>query len=320
MTKPPWSGKPPKVLLNEALSLISYLLNNPKPYSYPIVSCIETTTNCNLECSMCPRKYMTRPKGTMKLDLFKSIIKDLKGYTPYLGLQAMGEPLLDPYLLDRLTYCTLRRIKTGISTNATFLDESTSIELIYSGLSLIVLCLDGLDKDTYESIRRGANFLKVKTNIENFLKLNNNKIYTIVQLIDLISNKNNLDNLKTLGADEVLLKRLNDFAGTLKIENPITEKRHPCVTLWHSLIILWDGRVVPCCRDFDAKEVLGEVTKNSLKEIWLGDKLVNLRKAHLRGDFTNDLCSTCTDYPKVTLTRILDHLKGGLNSQRSLNT
>ena len=32
----------------------------------------------------------------------------------------------------------------------------------------------------------------------------------------------------------------------------------PCMFLWYSMSILWDGRVVPCCIDFKGEYILGE--------------------------------------------------------------
>jgi radical SAM protein with 4Fe4S-binding SPASM domain len=42
--------------------------------------------------------------------------------------------------------------------------------------------------------------------------------------------------------------------------------------------VLWDGRVVPCCRDSDAALVLGDLTKQSLEEIWSGAEIKRLRE------------------------------------------
>jgi radical SAM protein with 4Fe4S-binding SPASM domain len=44
-----------------------------------------------------------------------------------------------------------------------------------------------------------------------------------------------------------------------------------CWKMWHSCVITWDGRVVPCCFDKDAHYVLGDLRKQSFREIWNGD-------------------------------------------------
>ena len=41
-----------------------------------------------------------------------------------------------------------------------------------------------------------------------------------------------------------------------------------CWRLWHSPVITWDGLVVPCCFDKDAKHRMGDLKNKSFKEIW----------------------------------------------------
>ena len=41
--------------------------------------------------------------------------------------------------------------------------------------------------------------------------------------------------------------------------------------------VCWDGRVVPCCRDFDARYVLGDPNHSTLLEVWNGVNMVKLR-------------------------------------------
>ena len=45
--------------------------------------------------------------------------------------------------------------------------------------------------------------------------------------------------------------------------------------MWHSCVITWDGKVVPCCFDKDAHHTLGDLTQNSFSEIWNGSPIIN---------------------------------------------
>lgn len=63
------------------------------------------------------------------------------------------------------------------------------------------------------------------------------------------------------------------------------------------MVILWDGKVVPCCEDFDRKMVLGNVEVSSIEEIWNSNAMVNLRNKHVRGEFHSiSLCRGCSEY------------------------
>jgi radical SAM protein with 4Fe4S-binding SPASM domain len=70
-----------------------------------------------------------------------------------------------------------------------------------------------------------------------------------------------------------------------------------CSHLWESLVITWDGHVVPCCYDYDAKETLGDITRQSLWEIWNGEAYRGLRRKGLDGCNDSPLCSGCTQAP-----------------------
>jgi len=77
---------------------------------------------------------------------------------------------------------------------------------------------------------------------------------------------------------------------------PIIPSRPPCVVLWQQLAIRFDGECSPCCRDIGLSMDLGNIKDYSLKEIFWGDKLNNIRESHLLGRFEEHaLCSQCLD-------------------------
>ncbi len=68
----------------------------------------------------------------------------------------------------------------------------------------------------------------------------------------------------------------------------------PCLFPWQHLVVQWDGRVVPCCRDYDGELVLGDATEQTLLEIWRGPALQRLREQHACGAYEgNALCARC---------------------------
>jgi hypothetical protein len=48
--------------------------------------------------------------------------------------------------------------------------------------------------------------------------------------------------------------------GTYSIKNSLENN---CWKLWHSCVITWDGKVVPCCFDKDAQYQLGDLQTHS---------------------------------------------------------
>src|SRR5690606_18548238 len=45
-----------------------------------------------------------------------------------------------------------------------------------------------------------------------------------------------------------------------------------CWKMWHSSVVTWDGKVVPCCFDKDAQFQMGDLHKQPFREIWLSEK------------------------------------------------
>ena len=107
------------------------------------------------------------------------------------------------------------------------------------------------------------------------------------------------------GADEVLFKGYTTWgdqtADFVELAVPSARKAHhrdfPCSFLWESLVIAWNGRVVPCCYDYDAKSTMGDLNTHSLWEIWNGEAYRTLRRMELDGSNNTPLCSNCSQAP-----------------------
>ena len=75
---------------------------------------VEITNNCNLSCEFCP--HNKRKNEFITLDNFKTILDKLSGYTEYLYLHVLGEPLLHPDI-NKLIDEASNRYKINITTN-----------------------------------------------------------------------------------------------------------------------------------------------------------------------------------------------------------
>ena len=68
-----------------------------------------------------------------------------------------------------------------------------------------------------------------------------------------------------------------------------------CPQIFKSMQINSDGRVIPCCIDFKTANLIGDLNKESVKNIWNGQELHTLRMKHLDGkrhEFSP--CKGCT--------------------------
>ena len=76
-----------------------------------------------------------------------------------------------------------------------------------------------------------------------------------------------------------------------KIRNPL---RNACFRMWSSCEITWDGKVVPCCFDKDAEHVMGDLTKQSFREIWRSERYRQFRKQILTNRKGVEMCRNCS--------------------------
>lgn len=287
----------------------------------PAVLAVESTNHCNLRCVMCPRgepDVMERAVGTMSDDVFDRVLDEARFFEEPCWFHWFGEPLMHPRLFDQIERAKARGVPNlGISTNGTLLDERRRRALLASPLDTLMIAIDGTTKDTYERIRLSPRheFEEVVGNAREFLSarrsLDRPRPHTILSIIVMRETEQQLDDFRRFwlaaGADEVLFKPFTTWGGQTGdfVElspRPGTEparsaREHPCSLLWESLVIAWDGTVVPCCYDYDAKEPMGDITRQSLVDIWNGDAYVRLRTAELAGTNDSPLCAGCTEAP-----------------------
>jgi radical SAM protein with 4Fe4S-binding SPASM domain len=72
-----------------------------------------------------------------------------------------------------------------------------------------------------------------------------------------------------------------------------------CWRLWNDAVITWDGKVVPCCFDKDAKYVMGDLKEEKFEDIWNGTNYKSFRSSVLDSRASIDICQNCTEGCKV---------------------
>lgn len=279
--------------------------------NYPRVFAMELTNYCNLKCIMCPLpNQMKRDRGFMNFSLFKKVIDEISPYTYSVWLHVFGEPLLHPNLINMITYCNEKGVKPCLSTNGLLLTHEMSEKLLSSNLYEIVFSIDAASKEIYDKIRKNSNFEVVVANITFFLKMRHIKasiIRTSVQLIKMNNNTKEIDKFISMWKKydiDITIKNFDTWAGTLSDVESLSKdlignnkkQRYPCKILWQYLIILWDGNVVLCERDYDAKVSVGNIANDSLFNIWNGNKMIELRRQQIQSNFSNGLCNRCSEY------------------------
>ena len=148
-----------KRLNNASKVLRSYYASRwsgtPHIKGLPISMSIEPTTTCNLKCPECPSglRQFSRNTGNLDPALFNSIVDQVGNHTAYMTLYFQGEPYINPHFHDMVETAHSRGIYTSTSSNGHFLSEQQIDETIDSGLSKLIISMDGVDQETYEKYR-----------------------------------------------------------------------------------------------------------------------------------------------------------------------
>jgi radical SAM protein with 4Fe4S-binding SPASM domain len=293
----------------------SYLQKSEISGGLPVYVVVESTSICNLKCIMCPYPNMGRKNEHMAMTVYEKIVTEGAGFIEFMWLHLFGEPLINKSIYRMIDMAEKAGIRTGISTNATLMDEKAASAILDSRLSLLILCLDGATKETFEKIRVGARFERVVANIARFSEIKRKRqsdLRVVLQMIDMTANDSEkqlfYSTWRNKGFDSVVCKDFHVWANQdeslIQIEQlqPRTSSGL-CYEPWIGFTILADGTVVPCCNDYDGKLVLGDLKSQSLREIWNGEAMRNLRRRFLKE--TPDLVGTiCQDCPYVTATPV----------------
>jgi radical SAM protein with 4Fe4S-binding SPASM domain len=258
---------------------------------------------------MCPHSKLKIKEGFMDWDLFLKIVDDVSLYNPdaFIQLFYVGESLLHPRILEMIRYLKQNNLRIHLATNATVLNEKMAYGLINAGLDFITFSFDGVNKETYESIRIGANYESVLENILRFLRIKDEEkanIHTAVEIIEINATKDEIpvfvNRFDGLPVDEIRVKPFLSWAGTvgynkMAVKTP-GKPNYPCNRPWRMLAITWDGLFLPCCVDAEKKCIMGDAHSDSIEDIWNGEKIQELRKKLKDRKYNEiELCRNCKD-------------------------
>jgi radical SAM protein with 4Fe4S-binding SPASM domain len=296
-------------LLNRVRLAKSYIRRDEYVSGFPSHLKIELTNYCNLACVFCPHDQMQRDVGFMDEALFRNIIDQGSRHVEFIYLHFMGESLVHKKIFDLIRYAKKKGVGTGLSTNASFLDQKRAEALLTSGLNFLVISFEGANPATYEAVRRTKNhkkgdFEKTLANIQNFYRMKAripNGIQSTVQVVQTSESADELQAFHDLWPEGVTIKKMKTWGGQMaELSNgngqPVLQI--PCALPWKELSILWDGTAVLCSNTYDREIALGDVRTQTIREIWNGPEMREIRRRHVEGQVEGiPVCETCPRYP-----------------------
>lgn len=266
---------------------------------------------------------MKRHREHLDMLLFKKVVDEFVAlggfdisFTP-----VIGDPLLDPYLLERVRYVKqFPQIKSlGFVTNLQWLHRFDMEEFFNAGIDWLVVSttLSGPEKyfeffgvDRYEQTIK--NLIKLVEENEK----RGNRIRITISL-NRTDEKNNeivthpdYKRVKSFAEKGVITMPktglcVDDWLGYVQL--PAYLKRRPlyprlfrpCWLLYAGLVVFCNGKIGVCaCRDFEANSelILGDIKSTTLREVWEGEKLANIRSNWRNKNKIPNICKRCSYY------------------------
>lgn len=298
------------------------------PLHSPWTMFIDVTNVCNFKCVYCPTGNddmlagSARKLNSISVELFEKIVNDMKcmDRLKMVNLYKDGEPLAHPQFTKFVSILKQSNVtdKIWVKTNGELLGRHQ--DLATCGLDMLGISVphvteigiadtigkklnyskyvEGIKK-LYESDRTFEMSIKIAdTGLTDSEK---DKFYNDFEHIcEYIS----IEGLHGWSASDVKNMQIFD-SGTFD-GNPFDEKK-VCPLVFYMMTINADGTVSVCNDDWGYNHKLGDVTKDSLMDIWNGNKFKDFRMMHLNGNKARDKsCGTC-QYVNALPDNVDDH-------------
>ena len=265
------------------------------PLKTPYSLFVDVCNACNFKCKFCAIQYANKKlpfrKMCMDYDLFRKVIDDLRKFPEplkMLRLAANGEPLLNKRLPEMIEYA-----RGGVTqwiefvSNASLLTPELNRKLVSAGLDRIRISIEGIGEEQYYEM--------------SGVKIDWNKF--VANIKDLYEHKGNCEiYIKTVDAAvdteekrEKFFSTFGDICDKISIEHVIpiwtgydeiyqdfdietaeglhghaVKELDVCPFPFYSFVINPDGEVTVCCNDWERKISMGNVTSESVYDIWNG--------------------------------------------------
>jgi radical SAM protein with 4Fe4S-binding SPASM domain len=290
-----------------------YTFMQEKDREFPPMVIVDFTNACNLRCVHCAHPVIKKESGYkpefMKKELFKKIVDEVARHDILLmRIASDGESLLHPDFFEMMHMAKDAGIApVNLTTNGMLLTPETNRRLVQCGLDIVDVSIDAHTKETYEKIRRGGNYDKVRANTLDLIAARDESksdMRVFVSLIRQPLNAHEVDDFQafwTPKVDFVLTRNLCDEVGLVDIAPveavTVPDTRWPCPQFWKRITITHRGDVRYCVEDWRNTTVIGNVARQSIAEIWQGEAYQQLRERQLRGDYAGmTLCEDCKDW------------------------
>jgi len=257
----------------------------------------------------------------MTFDEFRFILGQFDNNLSQMYFYFMGEPFLNDDGYRMVRFAADRGIWVTTCANAGFLDPE---KLVGSGIAEVNFQIAGMTQEVHEIYRinsrldiildaidktiafRSASGRRGKMKIiVGYILMKHNE-HQVIQFTDYFKNRD-IDGLNIIGTTARTPEQAREYMPTDKKyhrfiyedvyrHNRLTPVRRPdnrCGWIYSTVTIMVNGDVVPCCFDPTGNNVLGNVFRESIYQIWNNERYRKLRRMVTTQSNVCELCRLC---------------------------
>lgn len=306
------------------------------PLDTPFAVFMDVCSACNFRCGFCApqnnRDNLYFSLGSMSFEMAQKIVDDLKTFPQkikILRLCNLGEPLLNREIPQIIKYIKDNDVteKIEVVTNGTLLTHELSDALIASGLDMIRFSVEALTSQEYkkitgveinidELISNIRYFYEHKQGIMMYIKIANISVSTpekkelFYQLFGDICDKIFIENI-TPGWPEYENEIIPSVMEKTMYGDKIS-KTKLCSHMFYTMVIDKNGIVSLCEADWNKKLKIGNISENSLFDIWHSDiakkHWINMLTNGRAGGIVCKNCKNCDYSPSDNIDSYADEI------------
>lgn len=278
---------------------------------FPLTLSIEFVNRCNLSCQMCYTINHSDSKATLSLSDIENMMDECAVHGLPAAVVGMGsEALIYKGAQDAIE--TIRKsgvMDVFLGTNGVLLNQQLCQFLVEQRVARIEVSLDAATPETFKKIRGKDELLRIEANLEMLIqakkkaksKLPVIRLCFCVQKDNLHEQRAFLDKWRNR-VDYIDFQEMVDFdqvdefralgdEASIPVDLPAPQSTY-CAYPFNSLHVWSNGDVTPCCTFFGKALVIGDATKQSLKDIWDGPEMAEIRDQLMTGRL-NKVCHAC---------------------------